>query len=48
MDRQFRQQEQLSEFAAMDDFQGQALRMLLSDHVRNAFDLSQESNQTKD
>ena len=48
VDRQFRQQEQLSEFAAMDDFQGQALRMLLSDHVRNAFDLSQESNQTKD
>ena len=48
VDRQFCQQEQLSEFAAMDDFQGQALRMLLSDHVRNASDLSRESKQTKD
>jgi hypothetical protein len=47
-DQFFRAKEETAEFAKMDAFEEQALRMLLSPHVRNAFDLSQESEKTKD
>ena len=48
VDRHFRQGENLGEFAKMDVFQEQALQMLLSAHVKEAFDLSQESEKTRD
>ena len=48
VDRYFRQKEELAEFAKMDAFEEQALKMLLDPHVKEAFDLSQESEKTKD
>jgi uncharacterized protein (DUF1501 family) len=48
VDSAFRSNEQLAEFAQMDAFQSQALQMILSPHVKQAFDLSQESDKTKD
>ena len=48
VDRHYRQRENLGEFAKMDAFQEQALQMLLSAHVKKAFDLSQEAEKTKD
>ena len=48
VDAHYREKEQIAEFAKMDKFQEQALRMLLSPHVKKAFDLSQESEKTKD
>jgi hypothetical protein len=48
VDRNFRQKEELAEFAKMDAFEEQALKMLLDPHVKQAFDLSQESDKTKD
>jgi len=48
VDRHFRRKEELAEFAKMDSFQQQALKMLLDPHVKQAFDLSQESEKTKD
>ena len=38
----------LAEFAKMDAFEEQALKMLLDPRVKQAFDLSQESEKTKD
>src|SRR5207237_6674932 len=43
-----RQKEEVAEFAKMDAFEEQALRMLLDPHVREAFDLSKESDKIKD
>ncbi len=48
VDRHFRQKEELAEFAKMDAFQEQALKMLLDPRVKQAFDLSRESEKTKD
>jgi hypothetical protein len=48
VDRNFRRREELADFKKMDTFQDQALQMILSPHVRNAFDLTQESEQTRD
>ena len=48
VDRHHRRMEEIGEFAKMDAFQEQALRMLLSPHVRKAFDLSQESEKAKE
>jgi uncharacterized protein (DUF1501 family) len=48
VDAAFRQKEELAEFASMDTFTEQALRMILSPAVKGAFDLSQESEKTKD
>jgi Protein of unknown function (DUF1501) len=48
VDRHFRQKEELAEFAKLDAFQEQALKMLLDPRVKQAFDLSQESEKTKD
>ncbi|MBM3801397.1 MAG: DUF1501 domain-containing protein [Acidimicrobiia bacterium] len=48
VDRHFRQKEELAEFAKMDAFDEQALKMLLDPQVKKAFDLSQESEKTKD
>ena len=48
VDRHFRRREELAEFAKMDTFQEQALQMLLSPHVQKAFDLSQESEKTRE
>jgi uncharacterized protein (DUF1501 family) len=48
VDRYFREKEHFAEFAKLDAFEEQALRMILSPEVKKAFDLSQESDKTKD
>ena len=48
VDRFYRSQEQIAEYAALDDFRQQALTIIGSPEVRNAFDLSQESAKTRD
>jgi Protein of unknown function (DUF1501) len=48
VDAAFREQEQMAEFSKMDAFEQQALKMLLDPHVKEAFDLSKESDKTKD
>jgi hypothetical protein len=48
VDQFYREKEEMAEFAKMDAFEEQALRMLLSPHVKEAFDLSQESEKTKE
>ena len=48
VDTAFRQQEDLAEFTNMDTFTEQALKMILSPAVKNAFDLGKESEKTKD
>jgi uncharacterized protein (DUF1501 family) len=48
VDQYYRQKEEIAEFAKMDVFEEQALKMLLSPHVKEAFDLSKESEKTKD
>ena len=48
VDRGFRQKEKNAEFGKMDRFTNQALTMLLSPSVKQAFDLSQESDRTKE
>jgi len=48
VDHYYRQKEEEAEFAQMDEFQAQALRMILSPNVKRAFDMSQESEKTKD
>ena len=48
VDRLYRHQEQQAEFAALDNFRQQALTTLGSPQVRRAFDLSQESEKTRD
>ncbi len=48
VDQSYREKEEVAEFAKMDVFEEQALRMLLSPHVKEAFDVSQESEKTKD
>jgi len=48
VDQTFRQKVQEVEFSNLDTFREQAWNMILSDSVRNAFDLSQESEKTKD
>ena len=48
VDRGFRQKEKHAEFGRMDRFTNQALTMLLSPSVKQAFDLSQESDRTKE
>ena len=48
VDRRYRQKERNAELARMDTFMQQALSMILSPAVRKAFDLSEESEKTKD
>jgi uncharacterized protein (DUF1501 family) len=48
VDTAFREKEQAAEFAKMDAFEELALKMLLDPHVKDAFDLSKESDKTKD
>ena len=48
VDRSFRQIEETAEFADMDGFSEQALKMILSPAVRKAFDLSQEPQKVKE
>ena len=48
VDQCFREKKEMAEFAAMDKFEEQALRMLLSPNVQTAFDISQESDKTKE
>jgi hypothetical protein len=48
VDQHFREKENAAEFAKMDTFQEQALRMILSPHVKEAFNISQESEKTRD
>ena len=48
VDGYYREKEEVAEFSEMDAFETQALQMILSPHVKEAFDLSQESSKTKD
>jgi len=48
VDRLFRRKEQMAEFSTLDQYTEQALGMLLSPNVKKAFDLTQESDETKD
>jgi Protein of unknown function (DUF1501) len=48
VDKQFRAKQELAEFSKMDSFEEQALRMLLSPNVHEAFDLSREPAKTRD
>ena len=48
VDQGFRQKEKHAEFGKMDRFTSQAMTMLLSPKVKQAFDLSQESDRTKE
>jgi hypothetical protein len=48
VDRQYRQNVEIAEFMAMDEYTEQAWNMINSPEVRNAFDLSQESDKTRD
>src|SRR5260370_24164398 len=48
VDQYYRQKENTTEFAKMDTFHEQALRMILSPHVKDAFNISQESEKTRD
>jgi len=47
VDAHFRAKEDNADFAKMDAFEEQALQMILSPHVKKAFDLSQETEKTK-
>ena len=48
VDRFYREKVELAEFSNMDGFRERALQMILSPKVREAFDLSGESNKTKE
>jgi hypothetical protein len=48
VDQYYRQKENTTEFAKMDTFHEQALRMILSPHVKEAFNISQESEKMRD
>ena len=48
VDRHYRQKVEAAEFANMDTFVEQAWNMILSPHVREAFDLSSESEKTRE
>ena len=48
VDSQYRQRVETAEHAGLDVFEQQALKMILSKEVREAFDLSKESEKTKD
>ncbi len=48
VDRHYRRKVETAEFANMDSFVEQAWNMILSPHVREAFDLSSEPERTKD
>ena len=47
-DRHHREREKLAEYSNMDSFRQQALNMIMSTDVREAFDLSKESDEVKD
>src|ERR1051326_4727264 len=48
VDRSFRETEELAQYSNLDKFTDQALNMILSPKVKNAFDLSQEAQETKE
>ena len=48
VDRAYREKVELADFGHMDTFTEQALNMILSPKVRDAFDLSKESDKTKE
>ena len=48
VDAVFREREQLAERSRLDDLTDQALGMILSPAIKDAFDLSKETDQTKD
>lgn len=48
VDQLYRQKEALAEYASMDVFTEQALKMILSPQVKKAFDISQESDRTRE
>ncbi|MCY3777168.1 MAG: DUF1501 domain-containing protein [Candidatus Aminicenantes bacterium] len=48
VDRHYRSTQEVAEFGKMDTYREQALGMILSPHVQKAFDLSSESEKTRD
>jgi len=48
VDHQYREKVQLAEHSSMDNFSQQALKMVLEPRVREAFDLTKESEKTKE
>jgi hypothetical protein len=48
VDRFYRQKVEMAEYASMDSFSRQALQMVLTPEVKAAFDLSRESDKTRD
>jgi len=48
VDQFYRGKVEAAEFAKMDAFEAQAVKMLLSPQVREAFDIAKESDQTRD
>jgi hypothetical protein len=48
VDRSFRQTEEIAQYASLDAFTEQALKMILSPDVRRAFDLAQEPESVKE
>ena len=48
VDHLFRQKEEIAEYSNMDSFTEQALKIILSPSVKKAFDLSLETDKTKD
>ena len=48
VDEQYRKKEEIAKFASMDVYQQQALEMILTRGVREAFDLSQEPDKVRD
>ena len=48
VDQHYRRKVETAEFAKMDAFEEQAIKMLLSPQVREAFDISKESEKTRD
>ena len=48
VDELYREQEQIAEFSSLDSFRKQALSIISSPEVKEAFNLSQESEKTRD
>ena len=48
VDQVSRQKEEIAEYASLDNYTEQALRMILSPNVKQAFDLSQEPEKTRE
>ena len=48
VDQTYRRKVETAQFSSMDTFRQEALRMILAPEVRKAFDITQESQKTRD